>query len=81
MKKEQKTEVQVAAEKREMEDLQARILKATSNIPKKIMNEADFYAAKNFKTLAVAARKAAESNSPRLEKLRSAWSSIQHYYA
>lgn len=80
-KKEQKSEAQIASDKAETEALIKRIIEATNTVPAKIRNEAMYQQAVNFKQLAIAARKAAESKSPTLEKLRTAWSTISGYYA
>lgn len=80
MKKDQKTEGQISAEKQEVAELIKNIMECTATIPKKILNEASYQAAVQFKAAALDARKAAESTAPRLAKLRSAWQSIQHYY-
>lgn len=80
-KKEAKSDVQVAAEKAEAEELKARILAATNTVPAKIRNEGSYQAAVNFKNHAIQARKAAEAKQPTLPKLRSAWSLISGYYA
>jgi ATP sulfurylase len=80
VKKLQKTESQVQAEKEEMAKLSQDILAMTSRIPARVMNETDFYGAKAFKTTAMAARKQAEAKRPTVEKLRSAMQSIRQYY-
>lgn len=45
------------------------------------MSDASYQAAVQFKEYAKAARKAAESQRPDLQKLRHAWSLISGYYA
>lgn len=80
MKKEAKSELQLQAEKEELERLVREIKEMTNRIPAKILNSASYQAAVTFKELAFAARKAAESSRPQLAKLRSAYSSISAYY-
>ena len=81
MKKEAKSEIQIAAEKAEAEELRQKILSATSTVPAKLRNEGSYQAAVNFKNHAISARKTAESKSPTLSKLRTAWPLISGYYA
>ena len=81
MKKESKSEAMIAAEKAEQEELIARNLQCTNQVPKKIMTDASYQVAVQFKKYALDARKAAESQRPNLQKLRSAWSLISGYYA
>jgi hypothetical protein len=81
MKKENKSEALIEAERQEAEFLTKKILECTSRIPPKIVNEASYQAAVNFKALATSARKVAESRNANVTKLRHAWSAISSYYA
>lgn len=81
MKKESfKTDVQIEAERKEAQDLIALIIAKTNTIPPKV-NAGSYQTAVNYKNDAISARSAATSKAPILEKLRSAWMSIQFYYS
>jgi hypothetical protein len=81
MKKERKSEAQIAAERAEAEELRSKIIAATNTIPVKVRNEASYQAVVSFKNFALEARKAAESKRDDVMKLRAAWSLISGYYA
>lgn len=79
-KKAQKSEVQIADEKAEMARLSKEIMNLTERIPAKVMNETDFYGAKSFKEIAMAARRVAQSTKPNLDRLRNSRSALSPYY-
>lgn len=80
VEKQKKTDAQIALEKQEMEHLQKAILTLTSKVPPRV-NEGSYQTAVSFKRDAIAARKAAESSSPNLSRLRTAHQTIQPYYS
>lgn len=70
----------IEAERKEIADLIDRIVRLTDRIPKKVLQQADYYGAVRFKDDASRARKLAQSAKPTLSKLRAALNSIEGYY-
>jgi hypothetical protein len=68
------------AERKEAEELRTKILTLTNTVPKKIMNEAGYYAALNFKQLVTQARQVASHKNLNVVKLRNALGQIEGYW-
>lgn len=79
MKKEAKTEAQIAAEKQEMDALMQSIITLSNRIPDKVINGSNNIAVA-FKDHAFQARRVATAARPNLDKLRSAHSLLNGYY-
>lgn len=82
MKKTTKTDAQIAAEKREAEELQQKIMRLTNSIPRKVA-EGSYQTAVSFKEQAIKARSIASKpgNSGSVSKMRDAWNLISHFYS
>ena len=70
----------IAAERREAEELAARILKLTERIPQHVIDTPGVMAARKFKESMTQARTVAASKVMNLHKLRAAMSEVNHYY-
>lgn len=80
MKKDAKPAHVVAAERREAEELAARILKLTERIPQHVMDTPGIMFAKRFKEQMFKARQVASHSVLNLHKLRAAMQEVNHYY-
>lgn len=80
MKKLQKTQDQIEAERREARELAAEIIEMSNRIPAKIRNEASHGTAVAYKNHMMAALKCANGKILDVHKLRAAYNLIVGYY-
>lgn len=79
-KSQQKTEIQVAAEKAEMTELSASILRMTTNIPDRVINGASAQLVRQYKKAVEKSRSVATNKIPNLGRLCDAHSLIRSFY-
>jgi len=80
MKFDQKSPIQIEAERQEAANLAASILDMTSKIPPRIINDAKSNLIRQYKTAATKAISVAQSKSPNLTKLREQHAAIRSFY-